>query len=230
MMSTTQSELRFPAYIWQAPVRIWHWIMALCMVVLWVTGYFIGSPLPSVGGEAVEHFSMGYIRFAHFAAGWVFALMFLFRVYWAFVGNKYSREIFLVPVSMLSASWWRGFFRVVAHYLFILRKPDKHYGHNQLAMVAMFAMFVLGSVFMIVTGLALYGEALGRGSWVNIAFTSWVIPLFGQSQDVHTWHHYCAWYLFWFAMVHLYFAIREDITSGLTVVSSMVNGWRDLKN
>jgi Ni,Fe-hydrogenase I cytochrome b subunit len=24
--------------------------------------------------------------------------------------------------------------------------------------------------------------------------------------------------------------IREDITSGLTVVSSMINGWRDAKN
>jgi len=228
-MSAQAEELKFPAYIWQAPVRIWHWVMALCMVVLWVTGYFIGSPLPSVGGEAHEHFMMGYIRFAHFSAGWIFALMFAFRLYWAVVGNKYSREIFLVPVSMLSAKWWKGLFAVIAHYLF-LRKPEKHYGHNQLAMVAMFAMYVLGSLFMIFTGLALYGEALGRGSWVNHAFTSWVIPLFGQSQDVHTWHHMGAWYLFWFAMVHLYFAVREDITSGLTVVSSMVNGWRNLKN
>jgi Ni,Fe-hydrogenase I cytochrome b subunit len=24
--------------------------------------------------------------------------------------------------------------------------------------------------------------------------------------------------------------IREDITSGLTVVSSMISGWRDIKN
>jgi Ni/Fe-hydrogenase 1 B-type cytochrome subunit len=34
------------------------------------------------------------------------------------------------------------------------------------------------------------------------------------------------WYLILFAMVHMYFAIREDIYSGLTVVSSMVSGWR----
>jgi Ni/Fe-hydrogenase 1 B-type cytochrome subunit len=229
-MSTTQEQLKFPAYVWEAPVRIWHWIMALCMVVLWGTGYFIGSPLPSVGGEASEHFIMGYIRFAHFAAAYIFACLFLFRIYWAIVGNKHAREIFLVPFYMLTAKWWKGFFRVVGHYTFIRPKNDWHYGHNQLAMAAMFGMYVLGAAFMIVTGFALYGEGLGRNSWAFKLFSSWVIPLFGQSQDVHTWHHMCAWYLFWFTIVHLYFVIREDITSGLTVVSSMINGWRDAKN
>ncbi len=173
---------------------------------------------------------MGYIRFAHFAAAYIFACLFLFRIYWAIVGNKHAKEIFLVPFYMLTAKWWKGFFRVVGHYLFIRPKNDWHYGHNQLAMAAMFGMFVLGAAFMIVTGFALYGEGLGQNSWAFRLFSSWVIPLFGQSQDVHTWHHMCAWYLFWFTMVHLYFVIREDITSGLTVVSSMINGWRDAKN
>jgi Ni/Fe-hydrogenase 1 B-type cytochrome subunit len=229
-MSTTQEQLKFPAYVWEAPVRLWHWIMALCMVVLWGTGYFIGSPLPSVGGEASEHFIMGYIRFAHFSAAYIFACLFLFRIYWAIVGNKHAKEIFLVPFYMLTAKWWKGFFRVVGHYTFIRPKNDWHYGHNQLAMAAMFGMYVLGAAFMIFTGFALYGEGLGRNSWAFRLFSSWVIPLFGQSQDVHTWHHMCAWYLFWFTIVHLYFVIREDITSGLTVVSSMINGWRDAKN
>lgn len=229
-MSIEGKNLKFPAYVWEAPVRLWHWLMALAMAVLMVTGYFIGSPLPSVPGEAIESYLMGYIRFAHFAAAYVFALSFLFRVYWAIVGNKHAREIFLVPVYMLSASWWRGFFRVLGHYLFIRPKNDWHLGHNQLAMAAMFGMYVLGTVFMIVTGFALYGEGTGMGTWQYSLFSSWVIPLFGQSQDVHTWHHFGMWYLIWFTMVHLYFVIREDITSGLTVVSSMVSGWRDVKN
>ncbi len=58
----------FPLYVWEVPVRIWHWLMAGCMVVLAITGYLIGSPLPSVSGEASAHFGFGYIRFAHFAA------------------------------------------------------------------------------------------------------------------------------------------------------------------
>ena len=232
-MSTTSldgRDLKFPAYVWQAPVRIWHWVMALAMVVLWVTGYFIGAPLPSVPGEASDHYLMGYIRFAHFAAGYVFAIAFLGRLYWAIVGNKHAREIFLVPLFMLQPSWWRSFFRVLQHYLFIRPKNDWHYGHNQLAMAAMFGMYVLGTVFMILTGFALYGEGLGMESWAFRLFTSWVMPLLGYSQAVHTWHHLCAWYLFWFTIVHLYFVIREDLVSGLTVVSSMIGGWRDRKN
>ncbi len=39
-------------YIYEAPVRLWHWITALSIVVLAVTGYFIGRPLPSIQGEA----------------------------------------------------------------------------------------------------------------------------------------------------------------------------------
>src|SRR5512135_3542427 len=107
-MSTDQEgrDLKFPAYVWQAPVRIWHWVMALAMLVLWGTGYFIGAPLPSVPGEASDNFLMGYIRFAHFAAGYVFAIVFVMRVYWAFVGNRYSREIFVLPVTLFKASYW----------------------------------------------------------------------------------------------------------------------------
>ena len=28
-------------YVFEAPVRIWHWLTVLCMAVLMVTGYFI---------------------------------------------------------------------------------------------------------------------------------------------------------------------------------------------
>ena len=231
-MSTTSldgRDLKFPAYVWQAPVRIWHWVMALAMVVLWGTGYFIGTPLPSVPGEASENYLMGYIRFAHFAAGYVFAIAFLGRVYWAIVGNKHAREIFLVPLYMLQPSWWRSFFRVLQHYLFIRPRNDWHYGHNQLAMAAMFGMYVLGTVFMICTGFALYGEDLGMQSWAFTAFSSWVLPLFGYSQNVHTLHHLGMWYLIMFTFIHLYMVVREDICSGETVISTMVNGWRVAK-
>jgi Ni/Fe-hydrogenase 1 B-type cytochrome subunit len=57
-------------YVYEAPVRTWHWINAAAILTFCVTGYFIGSPLPSMQiGEAHEQFVFGYIRFAHFAAG-----------------------------------------------------------------------------------------------------------------------------------------------------------------
>ena len=81
----------------QAPLRAWHWINALSITVLAITGWFLANPLPSMPGEASDHFVMGYFRFFHFAAAYVFAVGVLFRIYWAFVGNKYSHQLFTLP-------------------------------------------------------------------------------------------------------------------------------------
>jgi Ni/Fe-hydrogenase 1 B-type cytochrome subunit len=225
MITTTRSPL-LPVYVWELPVRLWHWIMALCMVVLGVTGYLIGSPLSSVGGEASEHFQFGYIRFAHFAAAYIFAVVFVWRVVWAFFGNRYSRELFLVPVKMFDREFWRGFYGQTMHYLFVRREAEPWVGHNPLAMSGMFFMYALGAVFMICSGFALYGEGLGRESWAFKAFSSWLLPLLGSSQNAHTLHHLGMWYLVVFTIIHLYMVVREDICSGETVISTMVNGWR----
>ena len=213
-------------YVFEAPVRIWHWVMAIAMVGLAVTGYFIGAPLPAVQGEASEHFMMGYIRFAHFACAYVFTIFFVLRVYWAFVGNKFAREMFLVPASLLKAEFWGGFIDQLLYYAFLKQSGRGYNGHNPMAAMAMFFMYTLGTVFMIFTGFALYGEGTGMNSWQYKLFSSWVIPLFGQSQDVHTWHHVGMWYLVLFSMVHMYMVVREDIFQKETVISTMINGWR----
>ena len=227
-MSTHSSKL-FPVYVWQVPVRIWHWLMAVCMVVLGITGYLIGSPPPSIGGEASNHFMFGYIRFAHFAAAYLFAVSFVLRLIWVFVGNRFAREIFLVPLKMFDPAWWGGMIDQTMYYLFLKRDARPWQGHNPLAMAAMFFMFVLGTVFMILTGFALYGEGTGMGSWAHTLFSSWVLPLFGYSMNVHTLHHLGMWYLAVFTIAHVYMVFREDICSGETVISTMINGWRVAK-
>jgi Ni/Fe-hydrogenase 1 B-type cytochrome subunit len=224
-MSTHDSKL-FPVYVWEAPVRIWHWVMALAMVVLAVTGYLIGSPMESVGGEASDHFLFGYIRFAHFTAAYVFAIMFVVRVVWAFLGNKFSREMFLVPVSLFDRNWWDGLWDQTKYYLFLKRNARPWQGHNPLAAAAMFFMYALGALFMILSGFAMYGEAQGMESLTFKLFTSWMMPLFGYSQNMHTLHHLCMWYLILFTIIHLYLVIREDAMAGETIISTMINGWR----
>jgi len=224
-MSTHDSKL-FPVYVWEAPVRLWHWVMALAMIVLAVTGYLIGSPMESVGGEASDHFMFGYIRFAHFAAAYIFAVMFALRVLWAFMGNRFARELFSVPMKMLDRTWWDGLFDQTKYYLFMKRKARPWQGHNPLAAAGMFFMYVLGAVFMILSGFAMYGEAQGMESITFKLFTSWMMPLFGYSQNMHTFHHLCMWYLIVFTIVHLYMVFREESFADETIVSSMINGWR----
>ncbi len=215
-------------YVYEAPLRLWHWVNALAITVLVVTGYFIGSPPPSQPGEASASFLFGYIRFAHFAAGYVLLAGFLGRIYWAFVGNAHARQLFKLPV--FNAAWWKEVAFELRWYLFLERDPKKYVGHNPLAQLAMFLLFFLPLLFMIATGFALYGEGAQAGSWANLLFTSWLVPLFGQSQDVHTWHHLGMWLIVVFVMVHVYAAVREDIMSRQSMVSTMLSGWRMFKD
>lgn len=222
---TTRSEEA--VYVYEAPVRIWHWINALAIVVLCVTGYFIGSPPPSIMGDAGDLFFFGWIRFIHFVAGYVLVIGFAGRIYWAFAGNEHAREIFLPPVWRLS--FWRELFHEAKWYAMFAKAPMRYAGHNPLATLVMHVLLVWGTIFMIVTGFALYGEGTGMGSWQFEWFSSWVIPLFGQSQDVHTWHHLGMWVIVCFAITHIYAAIREDIMSRQSIISSMFSGWRTFK-
>jgi len=90
-------------------------------------------------------------------------------------------------------------------------------------------VFIITAVFMICTGFAMYGEGSQAGSWADKLF-GWVIPLMGQSQDVHTWHHMGMWVIVIFAVVHIYAAIREDIMGRQSIVSTMISGFRTFKD
>ncbi len=214
-------------YVYEAPVRLWHWINAAAILVLALTGYFIGKPLPTMPGEASANFLMGYIRFAHFTAGYVLTIGFLFRFYWSFVGNHHARQLFRLPLH--DGKWWREVLFELRWYLFLENRPKKYAGHNPLAQAAMFLFITLGTAFMIVTGMALYAEGSQRGSWQDTLF-GWVIPLVGQSFDVHTLHRLGMWWILTFIIIHIYVAIREDIMSRQSIVSTMISGDRTFKD
>lgn len=214
-------------YVYEAPVRLWHWVNALAITMLAVTGYFIGSPLSTQPGEASANFLMGYIRFAHFAAGYVLAVGLLGRIYWAIVGNHHARELFTLPLTR--KAYWREVLTMLKWYAFLIPRPSRYVGHNPMARLAMFFGYFILTLFMLCTGFALYGEGAQADSWAERLF-GWVIPLFGQSQDVHTWHHLGLWGMVIFVTLHVYAAIREDIMGRQSIVSTMVSGYRTFKD
>ncbi|MBL8490468.1 MAG: Ni/Fe-hydrogenase, b-type cytochrome subunit [Rhodocyclaceae bacterium] len=214
-------------YVYEAPLRLWHWINAICITVLAVTGYFIGQPLPTVPGEASDNFVLGYIRFAHFAAAYLFAVGLLGRIYWALVGNHHARQVFSLPIT--NARWWSEVFFELRWYMFLEKEPNKYVGHNPLAQLMMFFFFTLLSIGMLFTGFALYSEGAGLGSWQDTLF-GWVIPALGGSMQAHSIHRLGMWIMVVFVMVHIYAAIREDIMSRQSLLSTMVSGWRMFKD
>lgn len=215
-------------YVYEAPVRLWHWVNALAIVVLMVTGYLIGSPLPSMGtGEAYDQFIFGYIRFAHFAAGMILTVGFFGRLYWAAVGNHHARQLFYVP--FWRRDYWSEVLFELRWYMFLEREPKKYVGHNPLAQLAMFFFITIGLSFMIVTGWALYAEGTGQGSVPDL-LAGWVLGLVQNSQRLHTLHHLGMWWIVIFMIVHIYVAIREDIMSRQSIVSTMISGHRTFKD
>jgi Ni/Fe-hydrogenase 1 B-type cytochrome subunit len=214
-------------YVYEAPVRAWHWINAFAITTLCISGYFIGQPLPSVTGEASDWYVMGYIRFAHFAAGYVLALGLIGRAYWAFVGNHHAREMFTLP--LFHAVYWREIFAMLAWYAFLRKRPNQYVGHNPLARLSMVIGYLGLGLFMIFSGFALYSEGAGLGSWHDRLF-GWVIPLFGGSLALHGLHRLGMWFMVCFVLLHVYAAIREDIMARQSMVSTMISGYRTFKD
>ena len=232
MQSTTMSNAQTGAprkalYVFEAPVRIWHWLHAISIVVLAATGYLIANPLPSIGGEASQHFLMGNLRMIHFIAGYVFGIGFLVRIYWGFVGNKYSRELFYLPVWR--KAWWKDLWGEILFYGFIRREAPPSVAHNALAQAAIWFFNTILGLFLIFTGFALYSEGLGLGSWADSMF-GWVIPLMGGSQSVRMWHLLGMWLIIFFAIIHIYMAVRADIMGRQTSVSAIISGWRTYRD
>jgi Ni/Fe-hydrogenase 1 B-type cytochrome subunit len=95
-------------YVWELPVRLVHWVLFFAIIILSVTGYYIGHPFISVPGPAKEHFVMGTMRAVHLYTAIIFSLTVFVRIYWFFAGNRYARLSEFIP---LTRRRWRGLWR-----------------------------------------------------------------------------------------------------------------------
>lgn len=231
-MATTVNDLgtagsKKPVYVFEVPVRVWHWVHAISIFVLIATGLLIAHPPSSPAGEASENFLMGNIRMIHFMASYVFTIGLLVRIYWGLVGNKYAKELLILPIW--SGKWWKGLIEEIKYYTFIRRDAPVHEGHNPLAQAAMWVFNILLGLFMIVTGFALYSEGLGLGSWADTMF-GWALPLMGGSQNVKMLHTFGMWLFIMFTVIHIYMAIRADWMGKQSSLMTIINGWRTYKD
>jgi len=214
-------------YVFEVPVRIWHWVHALAITVLAITGFLIANPLPTLSGEASDSFLMGNIRLVHFIAAMVFAVGLLVRFYWAVIGNEYSRELMMPPVWR--GQYWKRLWHEVLMYSFLTRKVAKYRGHNPLAQFFMWLINVVLALFMVVTGFALYSQGTGAGSWADIMF-GWVFVVEPSSQAVRMWHLLGMWLMVVFIVIHIYMVIRADFMSRQNGISVMIDGMRRFKD
>lgn len=205
-------------YVWEWPVRLTHWCNVISIIVLSVTGYYIGDPFVSV--PSTSSYVMGWMRYLHFVFAYLFAVSMVARIVWMFLGNKYARFKAFAPWA--SANGWKGIVGTFCYYTFLRAKPPFAVGHNPLAVVAYSGVFIL-FLIQVVSGFALYGQFEPSGFWDGI-FGSLLVT-FGN-QGLRLTHHLIMWLLIGFAIHHIYSAWLMDIKEKNGTMSSIFSGYK----
>ncbi len=207
--------------VWEMPVRVYHWINALCIVSLCFTGYIIGSPLAFMkGNEASFNYWFGTVRFIHFVTAFLFFFNFIFRTYWGFAGNEFARWSNFIP---LKRRQWKEILDVIkVDVLQITHKQIDSIGHNSLASLIYFITFLI-FLLQCLTGFGMY--AAMSTSFLPKLF-AWVVPFLGGDMHVRQLHHLFMWGFILFAMVHIYLVFYHDYIERRGVTSSMIGGWK----
>jgi Ni/Fe-hydrogenase 1 B-type cytochrome subunit len=208
-------------YVWQWPVRLYHWVNALCVVSLIATGLLIGAPLAiSYSTEAYQQYWFGTVRFIHFVTAFVYFFNFLFRIYWGFVGNRFARWHRFIPYSKRQ---WKQIMDVLRIDVLLTSSHGQiPIGHNMLAGFVYFLSFMV-FLFQAATGFALYSAM--SASWLPARF-AWFGDLLGGDMVVRQWHHIFTWFFVVFVIVHVYLVFYHDYVEGRGTTSSMVGGWK----
>lgn len=120
--------------VWDAPVRVFHWLMVLS---------FAGAYLTAESERW---------RLIHVTLGYSMGGLVAFRIVWGLIGTRYAR--FSNFVSGFSA---------VKRYVQSLMagRPEHHVGHNPAGAVAI-VLLLLSSIAIVATGWGVYNDKGGK--------------------------------------------------------------------
>ena len=152
------SELKSYA-VWDVNTRWFHWINVICVTALAV----VGVAILNAGDLGVHNAGKVTLKTVHAWIGYVFVLNLLWRIAWAFFGNRTARWRSILPGG-------RGYFQALRHYVaaFFTSQPEQYLGHNPIGRLSVAAMLLLMTA-QAITGLVLAGTDLFYppiGHWI----------------------------------------------------------------
>lgn len=208
-------------YVWELPVRLTHWTNFLCIITLSITGYYIGNPFIHAVSES--QYIMGWMRFIHFVAAYLFTVSIMLRTYWSFAGNKYAnlKEFIYFPPKR-----FRSLLDEIRYYMF---RTDVHTlapGHNAFASAIYLGLWIL-FIAEIVTGFALYSQS-HRSGIIWTVMGGWLLSLF-SNQTIRLYHHLIMWLIIFFVIDHVYLAWFTDRANRGGFISSIFSGYKTLE-
>lgn len=211
------SENRVKTYVWEFPVRLAHWLKVLCILALSITGYYIGNPF--IYAISSEQYIMGWIRFIHFVAAYVFLMSIIIRIYWAFVGNKYSSFSTLFPFSRRAL---HDMGDDIKTYCFIDTGAKCHVGHTALAGLS---YLVISCIFLfeVFSGFALYSVTHSGAIWTLLG--GWMLGVMALP-TIRLWHHLLMYVILAFAIVHFYIVWFAETREKSGIMLSIFTGYK----
>jgi Ni/Fe-hydrogenase 1 B-type cytochrome subunit len=189
----------------------------LCVLTFAVTGIYIGSPYAHAHSSA--QYIMGWMRFLHFTAGYVFLLSFIIRLYWLFMGNRFASWRVLFPFGAQQRS---DLADDVKFYTFMSKKPPYAVGHSALAGLTYLVVFLLFA-FQIFSGFALY-SLQQPGVWAA-SIGAWLLAIM-DAQTIRQFHHLTMYLIFAFVLVHVYIAWWMATVERTGVMGSIFGGYK----
>jgi cytochrome b len=149
--------------VWDRTIRCFHWVNALCVLLLAVFGLAILNA--STFGVSDEGKLL--LKTLHVYVGYVFAVNLLWRLVWGFLGGHYARWRAVLPFG-------RGYGGELRNYIRGMRRhePLTYLGHNPLGRL-MIGCLLLLLLAQAVTGLILAGTDLYKPPFGN-AIATWV--------------------------------------------------------
>jgi cytochrome b len=126
--------------VWDLPVRLFHWTLAVLIVVSIVT--------QNIGGNAMEW---------HFLSGYAVLTLVAFRILWGLVGTRYARFSSFIHHPSTIIAYMRGAKDSLT---------EKYPGHNPLGSLSVFALlgFVLAQAL---TGMFANDDIASEGPLVK---------------------------------------------------------------
>ena len=217
-----KEEKRKIYYLFSPFLRIFHWIMVLSIVTLFVTGLLVTKPVTVLGIEPTyTAMSMDWIRNIHFLAAFLFCASFILRIY-GFIVNKGDR---------LFPRVWEGHFYsetidVAMHYM-LLKPSHAPFLRNPLARASYAGLYTM-VLIEILTGFAMY--FMTEPSNIGGMLFGWVNVILGGEMTTHWVHHIVAWLIIVFAIGHVYMVLRADLMEAEGEASSMFSGVKFLEH
>lgn len=209
----TCSETYKKIDVWSLLLRLYHWMFAISIVGLVVTGFYINDPWTAGTLEGSGSAPVACMRYIHFVFGYTFASAILIRFYLLLFGNKQERIGDILPVTKRNI---KNLISTLALYTYISNKHDERPGHNVVAGLVYLLTFLV-AIFQIISGFyMLFPETV---FWQKAG-----LMFFGPQQDARFFHHFLMWYFIVFVLVHVYLTIWNDLNSPDGIISSIFTG------